>query len=615
MDKDGELVKYMSNLPTYLERGVNIQENAFNVGVLDWGNLKKWQHKQQIKLKRPRGSSASHGDLSLPFLKDALPSHCTDHSHAPVHDKIHGPQSQIVSSEDLHSFESHDENWQHKIQDIDQAFEDYEEREVDPSRIKYLDKRTFQKNKILPSVTSTGSAYSPEAKVHFRGTSSEKNIKRFLESNDNRVVVPFARHGRNDLPEKYSCPNDISCTRLKESGWRSSVEKSGDSGVGSNVPLSHIPPCIFDCNKQMKLKQCSSVDSGPSTCSSNKPVEETAPAPPFPETSRRKDMRRCQSSFHRRLLDSVLKAEENVFPQCNETLPQSSVSMDAVCKPSNSPSTWSSRLKCCRTVDVSDSQLGKNKMSAQALLRVAFKNGHPLFTFVLNSESDILAASVKKLSTSRKNSCKWTYTLFKIPAVKREIADKRKGSKVGTQHCYPLVVSQLNVSEVLYSNSTRQKEFVLSPVESRKDEIAGIIVQIQPTADPNTVPQGCHCELSKLGSKGHLLDMCSCPKDGENIQDKSLFSNKNFINATVILPGGVQSLPSKSEASSLIERWKSGGLCDCGGWDLDCRLRILVNQNHLCNELRSPRSCTSNSVNKLAVFTQVPILCSPLLNS
>eukprot|EP01018_Ginkgo_biloba_P033357 Gb_11952 [translate_table: standard] len=50
---------------------------------------------------------------------------------------------------------------------------------------------------------------------------------------------------------------------------------------------------------------------------------------------------------------------------------------------------------------------------------------------------------------------------------------------------------------------------------------------------------------------------------------------------TVIVPSGMHSLPTtdSSGPSSLIERWRSGGRCDCGGWDLGCTLTLLDNRN------------------------------------
>ncbi|KAL9249518.1 hypothetical protein AKJ16_DCAP00217 [Drosera capensis] len=45
----------------------------------------------------------------------------------------------------------------------------------------------------------------------------------------------------------------------------------------------------------------------------------------------------------------------------------------------------------------------------------------------------------------------------------------------------------------------------------------------------------------------------------------------------VIVPAGIHGGPRtrNNGPSSLIERWKSGGQCDCGGWDVGCLLKLL----------------------------------------
>ncbi|KAF3569574.1 hypothetical protein DY000_02019981 [Brassica cretica] len=50
---------------------------------------------------------------------------------------------------------------------------------------------------------------------------------------------------------------------------------------------------------------------------------------------------------------------------------------------------------------------------------------------------------------------------------------------------------------------------------------------------------------------------------------------------TVIIPGGVHSIPEKGEPTPLIRRWRSGGCCDCGGWDVGCKLHVLSNNTLL----------------------------------
>ncbi|KAF2288606.1 hypothetical protein GH714_009078 [Hevea brasiliensis] len=59
--KDDELIKYMSNLPCYLQRvekTENIQDKALNVGVLDWSRLENWKCNQKDTLVEA-GNNAS----------------------------------------------------------------------------------------------------------------------------------------------------------------------------------------------------------------------------------------------------------------------------------------------------------------------------------------------------------------------------------------------------------------------------------------------------------------------------------------------------------------------------------------------------------------------------
>ncbi|XP_010522461.1 PREDICTED: uncharacterized protein LOC104801070 isoform X3 [Tarenaya hassleriana] len=50
----------------------------------------------------------------------------------------------------------------------------------------------------------------------------------------------------------------------------------------------------------------------------------------------------------------------------------------------------------------------------------------------------------------------------------------------------------------------------------------------------------------------------------------------------VIIPSGIHGGPRKKNGgggpSSLIKRWRSGGVCDCGGWDMGCPLTVLKGQ-------------------------------------
>jgi len=45
---------------------------------------------------------------------------------------------------------------------------------------------------------------------------------------------------------------------------------------------------------------------------------------------------------------------------------------------------------------------------------------------------------------------------------------------------------------------------------------------------------------------------------------------------SIVIPAGIHGGPKSRDGgpSSLIDRWKSGGCCDCGGWDEGCPLTV-----------------------------------------
>ncbi|KAF5747586.1 hypothetical protein HS088_TW05G00311 [Tripterygium wilfordii] len=59
-------------------------------------------------------------------------------------------------------------------------------------------------------------------------------------------------------------------------------------------------------------------------------------------------------------------------------------------------------------------------------------------------------------------------------------------------------------------------------------------------------------------------------------------------------------MPNKGFPSPLIKRWRSGSLCDCGGWDIGCRLHILSNQKH-CNALVTSEACSVSNCFQLFI--------------
>jgi Domain of unknown function (DUF3527) len=84
---------------------------------------------------------------------------------------------------------------------------------------------------------------------------------------------------------------------------------------------------------------------------------------------------------------------------------------------------------------------------------------------------------------------------------------------------------------------------------------------------------------------------------GLNFLSKVEYNGRNRVNCgekgrkfgvelSIILPSGVHGSPDAENTvpSNLIERWRSGGLCDCGGWDLGCPITVLKNENSISSQ-------------------------------
>ncbi|PPR91924.1 hypothetical protein GOBAR_AA28749 [Gossypium barbadense] len=252
---------------------------------------------------------------------------------------------------------------------------------------------------------------------------------------------------------------------------------------------------------------------------------------------------------------------------------------------------------------VNDSALNKKcgSSAVQALLRVQVKNGLPLLTFAVDNESNILAATVKMLSSSSKGDYGCIYTFFAVKEVRKKNGMWiNQGGKGKGQDYAPKIVAQMKVSGSEFSHLSRPnhvdqfsiREFVLLTLDIAQahtqasdsqpnDEQAAIIVKIPKKNSRNSIRDG------------YLIDKRqSLPEatSKECLPDVKLELNSGKKDSF------------EGEPSSLIQRWKSGGACDCGGWDLGCKLRILSNKSQ-CNQ--RPSSLRGSSIsNQFELFFQ-----------
>ncbi|EXB30485.1 hypothetical protein L484_006035 [Morus notabilis] len=338
---------------------------------------------------------------------------------------------------------------------------------------------------------------------------------------------------------------------------------------------------------------------------------------------------RARSSPLRRLLDPLLKPKAENCHHPVEPGAKVSVSTDRTCKSVDgqyvSLAMRSGKVKLgmtgCKKIDVNE--LAKDKKpgpaTVQALLQVAVKNGLPLFTFAVNNESNILAATVKMLNTTKKDGHICIYTFFTIQNMKKKNGSWINQGGRGNSHDYiSNVVAQMKVSDSGFSNLCTQnkigvREFVLFSVDLKQtdnqssefqpnNELAAIVVKFPKKFNPSSMKDGPPANAYGVNSKDSLSGLDCHSNSVKDVQFQPFFSGEDFISTTVILPSAVHSLPSKGGPSSLIGRWSSGGSCDCGGWDPGCKVWILSNQNQVHKNLSSSKGCPITD--RLELFTR-----------
>ncbi|CAL9235955.1 unnamed protein product [Arabidopsis halleri] len=163
-----------------------------------------------------------------------------------------------------------------------------------------------------------------------------------------------------------------------------------------------------------------------------------------------------------------------------------------------------------------------------ALLQFTLRKGINLFQFVVGDNSNnVLAATMKSSDSSTRS-----YTLYTVNEVKKQSGNWLSRHKNEHPFVHTTIGQMKTVTSSTTDSSIHKSESVLFGVDSTNEELAAI-VQTRNTT-------------------------------------------------TIILPSGVHTLPKDSNNAPLplIERWKSGETCDCGGWDIGCKLRVLSN-NHI----------------------------------
>lgn len=537
-----ELVKYMSSLPSYLQRPQSGAESGggqpLNVGVLDWGRLEKWKHEQRPVPARRNGNGSRRSSLApttAPSSSSSSSSMSASRARTAVSGKVGRPAPPNHHRESKESVNR--DRARRKVRDL------------------VVEKTKIADDDRLPEEwESCESAVGVDS---VRSAATEGNRLSFADD----LELKF---GARPSDIAFSCP--LPC-EFQSSKWPD-VDLSTPVGVQVNKTLSNrLQPPSPDPGTAMSQRpsDVTERDATPSKLEfcrlsrslSSKEMSCTTRGMESPKAGyasdscrkgKAKERGRSRQSPLRRLFDQVLKPKQQLRDE-----PTSQTDL----KPRNSKTDQAVKTTLCCS----------EASSVNALLQVAYKDGIPLFTFTSTAGGGILIARRKKVFMSGKDDFEWVYTFYSAEETKKKggarwMQQGRKEKKLETR-----VLGQMKVS-------TNPKSLYLA----MEYELFGADLSEVGQEALDFLPNNQLAAIvMSLREEMHRCDSCCggvCEVGGGNSHRKEV----NGLGVTVILPTGVHGLPTEEGVPSpLIDRWRSGGACDCGGWDLGCSLSILDN--------------------------------------
>ncbi|XP_043724436.1 uncharacterized protein LOC122671341 [Telopea speciosissima] len=396
------------------------------------------------------------------------------------------------------------------------------------------------------------------------------------------------------------------------------------SEVRNRLPNHRASTGLGRLSRSFSFKECSTVPQLRSSYVTVKsgPVRSDVSACSHDSTKDKANANgKGRSSPLRRLLDPLLKPKAGNHPEPSlkkMSSHRASKSSDGLLDSSTAQSMKGNSLSSCGPINENDSCPSEKHVESMmhALMQVTVKNGLPLFTFVVDSATDVLVATMRNASTTQKDSHSWVYTMYTVREIKKKSGRWINQGTKGKGHGYASsVVGLMKVSlsqcPILTGFNAKDhflvRKFVLFGVEMRQAdeetldihpncELAAIVVKVPAENLGNLRNDDWKSiknkDLSDMGLRSCMSEgRCLC-NAGENLGSEHNAGTGRVTSTVVILPSGVHSLPSDGVPSSLVDRWKSGGSCDCGGWDVGCKLRILNNQQSSENFISSKASST-----------------------
>ncbi|MBA0714026.1 hypothetical protein Golax_013022 [Gossypium laxum] len=221
----------------------------------------------------------------------------------------------------------------------------------------------------------------------------------------------------------------------------------------------------------------------------------------------------------------------------------------------------------------SDQSFSSNSTTiSQGMLQCTWKGGIPYFVFSLDNQRVVYVANLLKEGSARNKGLGYTY-LFRSS----KGGHKEHGINDNDLH----LVGKMKRTISRYRRSISLIEDSSSDPINNSDALDRMNLldeQLPPNFESLAIitrdhfPENPHSEVGGWG-------LTFLKKTGvkQKIDPSDCYTGDCSTSMDIILPAGIHGGPriQNGGPSSLIERWRSGGHCDCGGWDLGCPVKVL----------------------------------------
>ncbi|XP_076897764.1 uncharacterized protein LOC143551147 [Bidens hawaiensis] len=231
-------------------------------------------------------------------------------------------------------------------------------------------------------------------------------------------------------------------------------------------------------------------------------------------------------------------------------------------------------------------------------LKLRNKKGVPYFEFSVKNPHDVLVA--KRWNTG--DGFNWVYT-FHTAQNRRKSNVSGRGSKDHRTKEF-LISAQMQVScylctEIIKSeafNNSMLTEFVLYDLARSRQSVSQTSDGLNPKENSNEA-----VDQPKVNGQSNIHSLNPWPVADlhpdlesaaivlqESKTDSGLLTP---VEVSVVIPSGNHGLPSdeSQRVKPLLDRWRLGGGCDCGGWDMGCPLLVFGSP-----DMKRDKSCNKN---------------------